>query len=64
MYIERERETTVNPGVAGMIILRWIFKNYDGVRATLRYGQVGGYFESNNESLGSIHSIPRNFLSS
>jgi hypothetical protein len=47
-----------------MIILRRIFKKYDGVRATSSYGQVADYFESNNESLGSIHSIPRKFLSS
>ena len=41
-----------------MIILRWIFKKYDDEAwATSGYGHLTGYFENDNELLGSIECM-------
>ena len=43
----RKRHHTDNPGVDGRIILRWIFRNWEGVVRTgwswLRIGTGGGH---------------------
>jgi hypothetical protein len=48
-----------DPGVDGRIILKWIFKTWDGEGARtgliwLRITQVAGSCECGNEPLGSI----------
>jgi hypothetical protein len=54
----RETDHWGDPGVDGMIILRWIFRKWDvGVRtglSWLRIEQVAGNCECGNEFPGSI----------
>ena len=54
----RERDHWGDPGVDGRIILRWIFRKWEGVMGIgwswLRIGTGGGTCEYGNELLGSI----------
>ena len=55
----RERDCLGDPGIDGRIILRWIFRKWDGGgygldRAGSGQGQVAGTCECGNESSGSI----------
>ena len=54
----RERDHWGNQGVDGMLILRWIFRKWEGVVGTgwslLKIGTGGGRFEYGNELSGSI----------
>jgi hypothetical protein len=51
----RERDNLGDPGLDGMIILRWIFRKwgYGLDRAGSGYGQVAGTCECGNEPSGS-----------
>ena len=53
----RERDHLGDPGVDGRIILRWIFRKWDGWYGLnlsgLGYGHVAGTCESGNELSGS-----------
>jgi hypothetical protein len=55
---QRERDHWGDQDIVGRIILRWIFRKWDGVvgtgRSWLRIGQVAGACEYGNELLGSI----------
>ena len=54
----RERDHLEDLGVDGRIILRWIFRKWEGVVGTgwswLRIGTGDGHFECGNEHSGSI----------
>jgi len=54
----RERDHWRDPDVDGRIILRWIFRKWEGVVGTgwswLRIGEVAGTCEYGNELSGSI----------
>jgi hypothetical protein len=54
----REGDHFGDPGVDGRIILKWIFKTWDGWACAglswLRIGQVAGCCECGNEPPGSI----------
>ena len=53
-----DRDHWGDQDIDGRIILRWIFRKWEGVVGTgwswLRYGQVAGACEYGNELLGSI----------
>ena len=50
----RERDRLEGPGVDGMIKLKWIFRNRDGVMDWICLGKVTGTCECGNEPSGSI----------